>query len=70
MESVRLGPTAYEAAVAIDRAITMKIEQLVKERQLVRSRMKRYHGSTLLESERIATAAEPYQSTRLPGDER
>lgn len=60
------GPTVVEAAEARIRQINRMIEDLQDERKMLQGRIRRYEGSKVLEAERAATAAEPYQRTQLP----
>ena len=46
--------------------IAQEIRLLSMERGKLQRRMVEYCGSTMLEAERRATAAEPYQSVQLP----
>lgn len=58
--------TAYAAAERKLRHNKLRIQELQEECEYLRGRMNKYRGSTVLEAERVATAAEPYQITQLP----
>ena len=60
------GPTVYEYAWLRLSAIRHEISKLNEESRACVQRMKKYRTSTMLESERIATEAEPFQTTQLP----
>ena len=60
-----LGPTVSEAAADRLKEIHRQITELQLERRQVLDRLAKYKGSTMLESERIATKAEPYQKVQL-----
>jgi len=62
-----LGPTVYEAAESRIRQIDRLIEELQSEKRFAQRRMQQYAGSAMLEAERIATKAEPFQKVPLPG---
>lgn len=63
------GPTVREAAESRLAQIAMEIEELEMERRIVKKRLWEYRDSTMLEAERKATAAEPFQATPLPTEE-
>lgn len=63
--SEQLGPTVHEAAVARMREIQKLITQLQAEKIQVVARASAYANSTMLESERIASEAEPFQVVQL-----
>lgn len=66
-----MGPTAYEAA----KAEAVEQENIIRRARVKKAyaiaRMQKYYGKSTLESERIATAAEPFQlhSQPLPREE-
>jgi hypothetical protein len=59
------GPTVTEYAEMRIRQINDLIADLEDERRMLRSRADRYYGLKMLESERVATAAEPFQEKQL-----
>ena len=61
-----LEPTVYEAANDRFKQVVREIQALQQERQQCLDRMAQFRWSKMLESERIATKAEPYQTTQLP----
>jgi len=60
-----LGPTVVEAAELEIRRLDAQIAELAQRRTWARARAKRYAGSAMLEAERVATAAEPFQAKQL-----
>ena len=58
--------TVYEATEVRLAAIVREIEFLQEEASACKARIKAYRHSSMLECERIATRAEPFQTTRLP----
>jgi hypothetical protein len=60
------GPTVYEQTCMEIRELTSQIARLQEKKRRAVERMNKYMGSRMLESERLATQAEPYQSTQLP----
>ncbi len=60
-----LGPTAQEAAEAAVRQLARQIRELTDRKRWAAHRAEKYRGSALLESERVATEAEPYQAKQL-----
>ena len=59
------GPTVVEACNARLIQINREIEDLNSEKFALMARRREYWDSKMLESERRATAAEPYQKTQL-----
>jgi len=66
MTDIYLGPTAYEAAYSRIRGIDRQIRELRQQREYAVRRHIKYYGSTILESERIATDTEVFQTKLLP----
>lgn len=64
-----MGPTTEEIAQDELRYITEQIASLEDRKRTVLARLRQYRGSRMLESERRATAAEPYQRTQLASEE-
>lgn len=60
-----MGPTVHDYAEARLREIAEEIKELERERQIMKSRMRQYAGSMMLECERRASAAEPFQTTQI-----
>jgi len=60
-----MGPTVVEAARARIRKLTLQIEELQLQLSWTKRLLLRYEGSQMLESERIATNAEPFMSHPL-----
>lgn len=60
------GPTVRDAAVARLKQLDALLEDVLAERKAVRRRIVEYAGSTMLEAERVATKAEPFQAVPLP----
>ena len=58
--------TVYEAANLEVKKLSAKIEELLCKRRDAYHRMRKYHNSKMLESERLASKAEPYQTIQLP----
>lgn len=54
------GPTVAEACESRIRTITRKIQELEDEKRLLKKRADQYAGSSMLESERVATDAERF----------
>lgn len=59
------GLTVVEACYTRLAQISKEIDQLQQEKAKVMYRLNAYRYSTMLESERIATAAEAYQKEKL-----
>lgn len=58
-------PTVYQAACSRLSRINHQIAELSEEKKSVIQRMEKYRDSNTLESERLATKAEPYQQEGL-----
>lgn len=65
MENKNLGPTVFEAAQGRANKIAQQIVELERERHECLVRMVQQSSRTMLESERLATKAEPYQKVQL-----
>ena len=63
--SINMGPTVVEAAWDEVKWIVDKINELLERKKGALLRIERYDGSKMLESERIALKAEPFQRTQL-----
>lgn len=61
-----IGPSVYEAAEMRIRQINRTIEELIDERRMCARRLVNSKWRNMLESERLATQAEPFQTTQLP----
>ncbi len=61
----QLGPTVYDAAKSEVAECSRQIAELIDRKHAAMRRMVRYASSKMLESERLATAAEPYQAKQL-----
>jgi len=66
MSNQYYGPTVYEAALQKIRACNNRIAELQANIVSAKRRADIYKGSSTLESERIATGAEPLQRVQLP----
>ena len=62
------GPTVFEATTDRIRQIDLLIANLKLEQNMLMQRREQFRYNTMLESERRATAAEPYQRNPLPAD--
>jgi hypothetical protein len=63
------GPAVSEAAWARVCEINREIAKLQREKAECVARMHAYANSTMLESERVATNAEVFQTARIPEQE-
>lgn len=61
-----VGPGVVEMAEMRLRAIKLLRAELDAEERLLKARIRRYRDSSMIEAERVATAAEPFQATQLP----
>jgi hypothetical protein len=62
-------PTVVEASRTRLLEVERQIRQLSEEAATLRRRIRQYAGSQMLESERRATRAEPFQTTQLPSQD-
>lgn len=65
---VYYGPTVYESAVAEERKLVGMINELQHRLSAARVRQRIYAYSSMLESERLATVAEPVQKRPLESE--
>lgn len=65
IEKIYHGPTVYEAAQIKIKKYKERIEELRAEIRLAEARLRLPYAHTMLEAERIADIAEPFQRTKL-----
>jgi hypothetical protein len=66
INGVEAGPSVYEAARAIIARNSKKIVELLEENSAARVRIQTQSYANVLEAERIATQADPFQQTSQP----